>query len=55
MFKDDQMTLYINGKLIQEASNDVLKLKGHYGVFQSAIDNPTMTVEVEEINEWDLP
>ena len=55
MVKDDQMSLYINGKLITKTSNDVLKEKGHFGVFQYAVEDPNMTVQVEEINEWNQP
>jgi hypothetical protein len=55
MLTDDQISLYINGKLIQKVSNNVITQKGYYGVFQSAVDNPTMTVEVEQIDEWDRP
>lgn len=55
MLKDNQISLYINGKFIQTFNNDVLKEMGHYGVFQSPVDTSTMTVEVEEINEWDQP
>jgi hypothetical protein len=55
MLTEDQISLYINGKLIQKATNDVITQKGYYGVFQSAVENPDMTVAVEEINEWDRP
>jgi hypothetical protein len=55
MVKDSQISLYINSKLVNQTSNDVIKDGGHYGVFQSAVENPSMTVDVEEINEWDLP
>ncbi|MHC1741152.1 MAG: hypothetical protein AB9897_08600 [Anaerolineaceae bacterium] len=55
MLIDDQFNIYINGKLVQKTSNAVLTQKGYFGVFQSAIDNPSMTVAVEEIDEWNRP
>ncbi len=55
MLADDQISLYINGKLVQKTSNNVLTQKGYYGVFQSAVEDPSMTVSVEEIDEWDRP
>jgi len=55
MLSEDQISLYINGKLIQKVSNNVITQKGYYGVFQSAVENPAMTVKVEEINEWNRP
>jgi hypothetical protein len=55
MIKESQINLYINGKLVNQTSDDSIKDSGHYGVFQSAVENPSMTVDVEEINEWDLP
>jgi len=55
MANDSHFSIYINGKLVTETDNDVIKEKGHYGVFQSAMETPNMTVEVEEINEWDRP
>jgi hypothetical protein len=55
MLKEDQISLYINGKFIQKVSNDTIKEKGHFGVFQYPVDTSNMTIEVEEINEWDQP
>ena len=52
---DTHFTLYVNGKKVAETDNEVLKDKGHYGVFQTAQQTSNMTVEVEEINEWDRP
>ena len=55
MLVDDQIKLYVNGKLINETSNNVITQKGYFGVFQSAVSSPNMTVDVEEIKEWDRP
>jgi hypothetical protein len=55
MATDSHFSIYINSKLVTETDNDVIKDMGHYGVFQSAQETPHMTVEVEEINEWDRP
>ena len=55
MLKDDQMGLYVNGKLLATASDSTLTQKGYFGVFQSAVEDSAMSVAVEEIDEWDQP
>ena len=55
MLSDDQISLYINGKLIKKVSNNALSQKGYFGVFQAAVQNPALTVAVEQIDEWDQP
>jgi hypothetical protein len=55
MLKDEHFSLYINGKLVKELDNGAINAPGYFGVFISAIERPTMTVNVEEINQWNLP
>lgn len=55
MLKENHFSLYINSKLVKELNDDGNNAKGYYGVFISAVNNPTMQVNVEEINQWNLP
>ena len=55
MMKDNQISLYINGQFVKELDDDGLQNAGYFGVFITAQENPSMTIEVEEIDEWNQP
>jgi hypothetical protein len=55
MLKDNHFSLYINGILVKELDDDGINAPGYFGVFISSYEQSNMRVEVEEINQWNLP
>jgi hypothetical protein len=55
MLDGKHFSLYINGKLIKELDDDGIDANGYFGVFIYSIEQANMTINVEEINQWNLP
>lgn len=55
MAKADQLSLYINGSLIQEISDTNFKEKGYFGAFISAYETANLIIQMDEISLWNLP
>jgi hypothetical protein len=55
MLKDKHFSLYINGKLVKELDDDGINANGYFGVFIYSIEQANMTIDVEEIDQWNLP
>ena len=51
----EALRLYVNGKLVDELTDDSLTAKGGFGVFVGARKTDHFTVYVSEIAYWDLP
>lgn len=55
MLQDDHFSLYINGKLVKELDDGNINAAGYFGVFINSIEQTHMEIDVEEINQWNLP
>lgn len=55
MAKGNHISLYINGTLVKELDDNSLNAAGHFGVFLASYEQWNMTIQVEEINQWNLP
>ena len=53
--KDNTLSLYANGKKIQEFKDDGLKGAGHFGPFLASLQTSNFTVLMDEISYWNLP
>lgn len=53
MAKGNEFTIYVNGTLVKSITDDTLSDRGHFGVYVSAVENPSFTFTLDEINEWD--
>lgn len=47
--------LYLNGQLVREIEDEGISAKGYIGAFVSAREDPTFTVQLEELKLWTLP
>ena len=55
MLQDNHFTFYVNGKKLQQVDDSGITSKGYFGVFLSSLQDPNMTIQVEQIDEWDQP
>jgi hypothetical protein len=55
MLDGTHFSLYINGKLVKELDDSGINAPGYFGVFIASYEQWNMSVEVEEINQWELP
>jgi hypothetical protein len=51
----ETISLYANGKLLQEVNNATFKEKGYFGPFVAANQTAGFTVKMDEIKLWILP
>jgi hypothetical protein len=54
MFKDNHISLYINGNLVKELDDDAIPSAGYFGAFISSREQSNMTIYVEQIDQWNL-
>jgi len=52
--QDNRISLYANGKLLEEINDKELRNEGHFGIFINAIETPGFTVKMDEISYWQL-
>ena len=55
MLDGNHFSLYINGKLVKEFDDTSIDASGYFGVFIASYEQWNMSVEVEEIDQWELP
>jgi hypothetical protein len=55
MAKDNKITLYLNGKVLEEVTNDTYPSAGTFGYFIAGFKTPGFTYESTEIAYWNLP
>lgn len=55
MLDGTHFSLYINGKLVKEFDDTSINAAGYFGVFIASYEQWNMSVEVEEIDQWELP
>lgn len=55
MLEGTHFSLYINGKLVKELDDTSINAAGYFGVFIASYEQWNMSVEVEEIDQWELP
>lgn len=54
MAKNNIFSLYINGHLVKELTDNSIPEQGYIGAYVSAINDPGFTINVEEIKLWTL-
>jgi hypothetical protein len=54
MLRGDNLRLYVNGRVVQEVTDDAISAAGFYGPFISGVSG-TMVVSLDEIAYWNLP
>lgn len=55
MLDGTHISLYVNGKLVKELDDSGINAPGYFGVFIASYEQWNMSVDVEEINQWELP
>lgn len=55
LLKDKKISLYMNGKLLEELSSDAFTAAGTFGYFIAGYKTPGFTYESNEIAYWNLP
>jgi len=55
MLNDKTIRLYVNGNLVKELEDAGISDKGYIGAYVSAREDPSFTVNLEELNLWILP
>lgn len=55
MAKDKKITLYLNGKVLEDVTNDTFISAGTFGYFIAGYKTPGFTFESTEIAYWNLP
>ena len=55
MAEGEKISLYANGKLLQEISDSTFKDKGYFGAFVAAGQTTGFTTRMDEIKLWELP
>lgn len=55
MANGEKISLYANGKLLQEVNDSTFTDKGYFGAFIAANQTPNFTVKLDEIKLWILP
>lgn len=53
MVKGNEFKIYVNGTFVKSITDDTLNDRGHFGVYISAVEDPSFTFTLDEINEWD--
>ena len=51
----NQYSLYVNGKLLGEASDDSFLGEGIFGAYIASVNTPGLTVTVQSMQFWNLP
>jgi hypothetical protein len=55
LVKDNNYSLYINGKLISTKSDDTFSAEGIFGAYIASINTVNLTVSVQAMDFWNLP
>ena len=55
LVKDQKITLYMNGKLLEDVTNNAYPATGTFGYFIAGFKTPGFTYESPEIAYWNLP